>query len=121
MRLLAPRPGLFRSFHRVSFFLTVLAALAPLASAQDKTDPIVTLRGHSAFIHCVVFSPDGTQVATASDDKTVKIWDSATGKDVHTLRGHTSLVLSVSFSPDGTRLASAGDDKTVRLWDTSAG
>jgi WD40 repeat protein len=60
-------------------------------------------------------------LASGSDDKTVRVWDAATGKERMALRGHTSLVRGVAFSPDGKRLASGGWDSTVRIWDTGTG
>ena len=69
----------------------------------------------------MAFSPDGTRLASAGDDGTVRVWDAATGQEALTLKGHTAEVSSVAFSPDGTRLASAGDDSTVKVWDAATG
>jgi WD40 repeat protein/tetratricopeptide (TPR) repeat protein len=68
----------------------------------------------------VCFSPDGTRLATASYDKTVKVWDAQTGQEALTLKGHTRVVFSVCFSPDGQRLATASEN-TAKVWDAQTG
>ncbi len=65
----------------------------------------------------MAFSPDGHRLATASLDRTIKLWDTATGQEVFTLRGHTSGVLCIAFSPDGRRIVSGSIDWTARVWD----
>jgi tetratricopeptide (TPR) repeat protein len=65
--------------------------------------------------------PDGQRLASGSADQTVRIWDSATGKELFTLKGHAGWVTRVAFSPDGQRLASAGWDQTVKIWDSATG
>jgi WD40 repeat protein len=73
------------------------------------------LEGHSDSVRSVAFSPDLARLASASDDKTVKIWDINNGKCLQTLEGHNNNVNSVTFSPDLARLALTSDDKTVKI------
>eukprot|EP00873_Tetraselmis_striata_P021572 jgi/Tetstr1/441836/TSEL_030052.t1 len=84
---------------------------------------ISTLQGHTKEVRSVAFSPDGTLLASASEDRTVRVWNALTGEEAlpQPLRGHAYRVFSVAFSPDGTRLASASEDGTVRVWNALTG
>ena len=69
----------------------------------------------------MAFSPNSKQVVSGSDDKTVRLWDTAIGALQQTLEGHSNAVRSVAFSPDGKQVVSGSEDTTVRLWDAATG
>ena len=71
---------------------------------------------HNGSVYEVAFSPDGSRLATGSDDSTARIWDAETGKELQRLE-HDSSVNALAFSPDGSRLATGSDDSTARIWD----
>jgi len=78
------------------------------------------LTGHASLVRSIAWSPDQTQIATGSEDSTIKIWDPVTGELLSTLQGHSAAVNALAWSPDGALLASGSDDEDIRLW-TSQG
>jgi WD40 repeat protein len=66
------------------------------------------------------FAPDGRTLASASRDRTIKLWDPATGRELRTLRGHDEWVMCLAFAPDGRTLATGGYADTVRLWQAAS-
>jgi WD40 repeat protein len=80
---------------------------------------LYNLVGHTLHVVCIAFSPDGRRIATGSNDRTVKLWDTATGREVFTLRGHNAGPIALAFSPDGYRIVSGAYDQTVRVWDAT--
>ena len=88
----------------------------------DLADPALqrVLIGHTYAVVAVAVAPDGTWLASASEDGMVRIWDVATGRERAVLHGHTGAVSAVAVAPDGSWLASASDDGTVRIWDVAS-
>ncbi len=88
-----------------------------------KTQKLVepTLTGHTDMLYSVAWSKDGKLIATASHDKTARIWDASNGKELQNLREHSDVVSRVCFSPDGNSLYSASFDRNVRRWNVKDG
>ena len=81
---------------------------------------IAALEGHTRYVRSVAFSPDGSTLASGSQDSTTKLWDVGTRRNIATIK-HTHLVRSVAFSSDGATLAVGSNSKAVELWDVATG
>ena len=94
--------------------------MAVLQKAVSQVKEHNSLERHGSPVRSVAFSPDGKTLASASSDKTIKLWNLQARKEIATLTGHSSQVWSVAFSPDGKTLASASLDQTIKLWNLQA-
>ncbi|MEH2184656.1 MAG: hypothetical protein V7K64_00540, partial [Nostoc sp.] len=101
----------------------VLPWLRPLTSnlISPGGSLLLTLTGHSDRVTAVALTPDGKRVISASNDRTLKLWNLETGEDERTFNGHSDRVTAVALTPDGKRVISASNDRTLKLWNLETG
>ncbi|HUS67085.1 MAG TPA: protein kinase [Kofleriaceae bacterium] len=126
-RLLARRVGHRGGVRRVAFHpsgRTMVSASLDGRGIIWTTEPtlrVTLLRGHGdAAVYSAEFAPSGAHVLTASGDRTARVWDAATGRELLVLRHDASLAIA-RYSPDGRRIATGSDDGTVQVWDALTG
>ena len=77
--------------------------------------------GHTRQVTAVAVSNDGKMIASASEDRTVRLWNSATGIESHILGGHTGKITALAIAPDGRHIATAAQDRKIKIWDSETG
>jgi WD40 repeat protein len=89
------------------------------AGGPKEIKEIKEIKAHESAVYDLEFSPDGKTLATASTDKTVKLFDWETGKENAKLEGHEDAVWAVTYSKDGSLIATGGADRKIKLWDAN--
>lgn len=87
----------------------------------DRALVSIVLAGHTDTVSYATFSPRGDRILTMSRDRTARVWDPVTGRELAVLRGHTDDLSSARFSPDGAQVMTTSEDRTARIWDATTG
>lgn len=99
------------------FWLVFWQAAVCVSTAHAQKPEVFVQIGHTVQVSGADFSPDGKVLATVGADQVLKLWDTASGREMYTLAGHRNMIVSVSYSADGRLLATGGVDRTIKIWD----
>ncbi len=104
-------------------FLTNLIFSLSISFGYSQEYPLETViqKGHSNVIKSVAFSRDGKYLVSASRDKTVKLWEVSTGREIRTFIEHTETVTTAQFDSSGTQIITGGADNLVKIWEVATG
>lgn len=97
-------------------YLIIILLLASVSHAQSQAIETVIQKGHELAVVALAVSPDSNYVATASRDKSAKLWELSTGREVRSFLGHQASVTCVDFSSDGKFIITGGNDRTIKIW-----
>src|SRR5262245_43270939 len=95
--------------------------LYPITGGRPTPTPAHTVEALKDAVYGLAFTPDGKTIATASYDRTVKLWDANGVVELRTLQDHSDAVYGVAFSPAGKLLATSSADRTVKVWEVASG
>lgn len=104
--------------HLIPSSLVVLFSIVLVVGQKPE---LSVQTGHSGQVLSIAFTSDSKLMASGSVDKTIVLWNPATGNQLRTLKGHTGTVNSVAFSPDDKQLASGSADNSIKIWDIASG
>ncbi len=94
---------------------------ARIPAKPSRLRELRTLIGHAGWVNAVAVTPDGQRAISASHDRTLKVWNLASGRELRTLKGHADDVEGVAVTPDGRLAVSASQDKTLKMWELGSG
>jgi WD40 repeat protein len=108
--------------NNTKILLAVLSIIFLTVKAMAQSKPEVYVQfGHNNKITSISFSKDGKYIATGSEDRTIKLWDILTGREIRTILGHSDKINSILFSPDSRYIASASSDNTIKIFEIETG
>ena len=105
-----------KNLKNIFFVILFLFSLTSFTNAQEQELETVIQRGHLGAVKIAAFSPNGKFLITGGRDKTAKLWEVSTGREMRTFLGHEGTVQALCFTPDGKFIATGSTDNTVKLW-----